>query len=82
MPDLITGVVTDPAGSPVAGVPVALTAGPVPFPDLAVLTADDGTFTLGVPAPGEYRVAVHGSGTSAEATVTVAGRATVTLVLG
>lgn len=55
MPELVTGTVRDRHG-PVGGASVALTGGPVPLPDVAALTADDGTFVTGVPVPGRYTV--------------------------
>lgn len=53
MPELVRGTVRDRHG-PVASARVALLGGPVPLPDVAALTAADGTFLTGVPAPGRY----------------------------
>ena len=66
----IRGVVLDADGSPVPDARVALEAGPVPVPDVALLTAADGTFALDLPAPGDYVLAVHGDDASARARLT------------
>ena len=51
---LITGVVRDATGNPVPDASVYLTGGPEPYPDIAVLSAADGTFTLSVRGDGVY----------------------------
>lgn len=53
---------------------VAVTHAPVEVPDVAVLTEEDGGFSLGVPVAGSYRVAAYGEQGSGEETVDV-GRA-------
>lgn len=53
---LITGVVRDATGNPVPDASVYLTGGPEPYPDIAVLSAADGSFTLSVGADGVYTV--------------------------
>ncbi|WP_010149385.1 carboxypeptidase-like regulatory domain-containing protein [Serinicoccus profundi] len=78
----ISGIVLDAAGGPVPGARVALEAGPVPLPDVALLTGDDGTFWLDVPQEGEYVVAAHGEGASARVVVAVPGAARIELLLG
>jgi hypothetical protein len=67
----------------VADARVALTAAPVEVPDIAVLTGEDGGFSLGVPAAGSYRVAAHGDQGSGQGTVDVerGGAGRVRLVL-
>jgi hypothetical protein len=66
----------DAAGRPVTDARVALTAAPVEVPDVAVLTDEDGGFSLGVPVAGSYRIAAHGDHGSAQETVDVVrGRA-------
>lgn len=57
---IISGVVTDPSGQPVAGAVVAVAAAPVPVPDIAGLTGEDGRFSVIVPAVGRYVLTVHG----------------------
>ena len=53
---VLSGIVTDPAGRPVANARVALAAAPVEFVDVAALTGEDGRFSFGVPVVGVYRV--------------------------
>jgi Carboxypeptidase regulatory-like domain len=53
---VLRGVVVDPAGHPVEGARVGLSAGPAPLPDIAALTSRDGAFSFGVPVPGTYEV--------------------------
>jgi len=55
-PHVITGIVRDSRGSPVAQARVYFTSGPAPFPDIAGLTGNDGTFALSVPSPGTYKI--------------------------
>jgi hypothetical protein len=65
----ITGVVTDAAGKPLAGVMVqaiSLDKPPQPVPDIAVLTDDMGRYTWSL-QPGKYELVAGG----AKATVTV-----------
>ena len=45
-----------------AGARVLFTSAPAPLPDIAALTGEDGTFTLSVPVPGKYELAVHAEG--------------------
>jgi hypothetical protein len=51
----ILGKVTDAAGRPVSGLAVYVVSGPA-HADIAAMTADDGTFSLGALAPGSYVV--------------------------
>ena len=67
-PGTIAGRVSDAGGGPVAGARVAFIDGPVPMPDVAVLTDAGGWFVLAVPAPGEYRISFHASGFSTAVT--------------
>lgn len=69
---MITGVVTDPSGRRLAGVVVVIAASPVPVPDIAALTGEDGRFSITVPVPGVYRLLVRGEQASSEIQV-VAG---------
>ena len=68
---LLRGVVIDPAGRPVVDARVALVAAPVEVPDIALLTGEDGRFTMAVPVAGTYRVAAFADEGRAEETVQV-----------
>ena len=71
---MIQGTAVDDDGAPVADARVVVLDSPRPVPDVALLTGPDGSFVLGVPAPGTYRLAVHADGyEGAEATVEVPG---------
>jgi Carboxypeptidase regulatory-like domain len=48
--------------SPVTEASVFFGAGPVPMPDIAALTDDDGRFSLFAPAPGTYELVCHADG--------------------
>jgi hypothetical protein len=58
---VISGVATGPDG-PVALARVMIVAAPAPMPDLAGLTGEDGTFTMGTNGAGRYVIAVHADG--------------------
>lgn len=62
MAAIVSGRVLGQDGDPVRGARVFFTGAPVALPDLAELTSGDGSFALGAPAPGEYRLSVHGRG--------------------
>jgi len=53
---VIWGTVRDAQGNPVAHARVYFTAGPVPLPDIAVLTDTRGAFSLSAPSPGTYEI--------------------------
>ena len=55
---IISGVIRDAQGKPVAHARVYFTSGPVSLPDIAALTDDQGAFTLSVPVRGDYTIAV------------------------
>lgn len=69
---VISGVVRTARGRPVADARVYVTRSPVPLPDIAALTDEQGAFAFAVPAAGSYTLAcsVEGQATL-EATVTV-----------
>jgi Carboxypeptidase regulatory-like domain len=53
----LAGTVLDRAGRPAAGATVMWLQGPVPLPDVALLTGADGSFIMSAPVPGPYRLA-------------------------
>ena len=56
MAGIIAGVVTNDRGKGVSAARVWLSAGPVALPDVAGLSDERGSFTLSVPASGNYTV--------------------------
>jgi hypothetical protein len=52
----IHGQVVDPAGNPVSEAAVYVAAAPVAMPDIALLTDEQGNFTLGAPAAVQYAI--------------------------
>jgi hypothetical protein len=79
---IIGGAVTDPSGRPVAGATVLIASAPVPVPDIAGLTGDDGRVSITVPVPGDYRLVVRSEVDLVEVTVHVAaGEAQVAVAL-
>jgi hypothetical protein len=70
---VISGVVRDRRGDPVAAARVYVEAAPVPVPDIAALTAADGSFSIGVPVAGRYTLGAAADGWEpARVTVNVA----------
>lgn len=59
---VVNGTVLDATGQPVAGATVIFTESPVPVPDVAALTDDEGKFSLAAPAPGHYELLVNAAG--------------------
>ena len=66
---VISGVVVDAEGRPVAQARVCAVKAPGPMPDVAALTGPDGRFALAAPLPGDYEIGctsdTHGSATAA-----------------
>ncbi len=56
-------------GTPIGEARVFFTESPVPLPDIAALTDDDGRFSLFAPSPGRYQLVCQADGFDA---VTVA----------
>lgn len=54
---VISGMVRDQSGQPLAEATVAFASGPEPLPDVAALTGEDGRFRLTAPVPGSYSIA-------------------------
>lgn len=68
----IRGTVLDSYGRPLAGATIAVVEGSASFPDMAAVTSDDGSFSLGPLSNGEYTVQAFGpSGNSAQAKAVV-----------
>ncbi len=61
-PASIRGRVLLSDGTPVADVPVLIISGPTPLPDIAALTADDGSFRFDDLDPGSYGLLVNAEG--------------------
>lgn len=59
---LISGVVRDGVGRPVAQARMYVTDGPEPFPDIAALTMSDGSFRLSVASEGTYTLGCSAEG--------------------
>jgi hypothetical protein len=60
--NIISGLVKDPGGRPVPLARVYFTESPVPLPDIAALTNDNGEFSLSVPIAGRYKIACAAEG--------------------
>jgi hypothetical protein len=58
----ILGTVTGPDGAKIAEASVYFIEGPVPLPDIAQLTDEEGRFRLAAPAPGTYRIGARAPG--------------------
>jgi hypothetical protein len=73
VPLLISGLVHDTSGAPLAMAHVYFLAAPAPMPDIAALTDAAGRFRLAVPVSGTYRIECRLDGYAAvEVTVSVA----------
>ncbi len=71
--NVISGVVRDSHGNPLAQARVYFTNGPVPLPDIAALTNKDGAFSLSAPVAGSYTIACAAEGFApTEVTVAIA----------
>ncbi len=72
-PSVISGVVRDSNGKPVADARVYFTDSPSAMPDIAALTDSSGTYSLSVPSKGTYSLECNADGFAPKAaTVTVA----------
>lgn len=56
-PIQVAGTVLDSTGRPAAGATVMWLQGPVPLPDVALLTGADGSFLMSAPVVGAYTLA-------------------------
>ncbi len=59
---MISGVVRDASGEPVRDARVYFTNSPVPLPDIAALTNDEGEYSLTAPAAGTYKIGCTADG--------------------
>lgn len=55
---IISGIVLDPSGHPVAQARVYFMSGPAALPDIATLTNDEGAFVLSTPSKGTYQIGI------------------------
>ncbi len=72
-PLTISGVVEDAAGQPLPHARVYFVSGPAAMPDTALLTGEDGSFTLSAPVAGRYQIGVNADGHQAQTVQAVAG---------
>ncbi len=71
-PCVISGIVRDNGGKPIADAQIYFTDSPMPLPDIAMLTDSNGTFSLSVPSTGKYSIGYNAEGFAPEtATVTI-----------
>jgi len=71
-PIVVTGTVRDLKGHAIAGARISFVEGPIPLPDIAALTAANGTFSLTAPIAGTYRITCHADGFASQSrTITV-----------
>lgn len=61
-PLTISGVVEDAAGRPAPYARVYFVSAPAAMPDTALLTGEDGSFTLSVPVAGQYQIGINADG--------------------
>ena len=61
-PALIRGTVLTGSGEPLRGARVYFVRGPVALPDIAALTAEDGSFVLSAPVSGDYEIGAAADG--------------------
>lgn len=59
---VISGTVRDPQRQPVMDARAYFVDGPVPLPDIAVLTDSNGKFSLTAPVPGTYHIGCTADG--------------------
>jgi uncharacterized GH25 family protein len=70
------------SGAPVADATIAVIDGPGPYPDIAVMTDDDGRFTLNAIAAGNWRLGARSAnGETGEASVAVVNSAVAAAVI-
>lgn len=55
---VISGVVKDNNGNAIPGARVSFISGPVPLPDIAAVTDNNGSFVISAPVTGDYVIEV------------------------
>ncbi|MDC0744747.1 peptidoglycan-binding protein [Polyangium mundeleinium] len=70
---MLRGRVIDRVRRPIAGATVAISAGDAPYPEVAAISAEDGSFTLPITRSGRYGVEAFSAGGRGATTTTVAG---------
>ncbi len=79
---VLRGQVVDPDGRPVLEAAVYVVSAPVPMPDIAQLTDEQGQFSLSAPVPGRYTVGARSDRWgSAQADVVVHGEDTISILI-
>ena len=55
----VEGIVTNKGGSPMEGLVVAIVRGSVGYPEIAAITGEDGSYSIGSVPPGVFALGVH-----------------------
>lgn len=77
---IISGVISDSDGKPLADAQIYFTESPMPLPDIAMLTDSDGKYSLSVPSAGKYGIGYNAAGfASKKVTVTIGSEQNTTL---
>ncbi len=78
---VVSGQVLDALGQPVSGAHVFVREAPGPAPDIALLTGDDGRFTLSLPGLGCYELACYSDALGTTSAVVEVGASNAALTL-
>jgi hypothetical protein len=78
---VVSGKVLDRNGLPVSGARVFVREAPGPVPDIALLTGDDGGFTLSLPGLGRYELAWYSDALGTTSAVVEVGASNAALIL-
>ena len=71
---VISGTVTSAGGEPLVAARVQFVQSPVPMPDIAALTNEEGGFSLGAPVAGTYGILIAADGyLNASETIEITG---------
>ncbi|CAN92389.1 MULTISPECIES: hypothetical protein [Sorangium] len=66
---LVSGVVVDGVGRPLAGVLLGISSGDHPYPEIGVVSGYDGTFELPPLIPGRYVISAYSTRGSAKVAI-------------